>query len=78
MVIIWSEFEKALTGLTCQGFGIYEYLALLSRMGLPDGSDYSTLEINATTTPKAPQEKLTQSLFSHFHPRMWTVGVPQV
>ncbi len=32
--------------------------------------DYSMAIINATTTPNAPQEKLTQSLSSHVQPRM--------
>ncbi len=32
--------------------------------------DYSMAIINATTTPNAPQEKLTRSLSSHVQPRM--------
>lgn len=32
----------------------------------------------AIPTPNMPHAKFTQSLSSHFQPRMWTVSVPQV
>ncbi len=39
---------------------------------------YNNKTVKATATPAALHAKLTQSLSSHFQPRMWMVCVPQV